>query len=105
MKINSVVYFDRYIVLTECSKSCELSICVISLVQVWGQLDMHMNERRGTDGVYVKINESQLTMKYTLKHMEKDIKRGSVQSILKILFGIFYLYIILCILSKIKIYL
>lgn len=82
MKINSAVYFNRYIVLIECAKSCELSICVVSLVQVWGQLDMQMNERRGGDGIHVKINESQLTMKYTLKHMEKDIKRGSVQSIL-----------------------
>lgn len=57
MKINSVVCFDSYIVLTECSKSWELSICVISLLQVWGKGNTH---RRGTDGVQVKIHESQI---------------------------------------------
>lgn len=57
MKINSVVYFDRYIVLTVCSKSCGLSICAISLVQIWRQLDMYMNEGRGAGGVHVKIHE------------------------------------------------
>lgn len=60
MKINSVVCFDRYRVLTECSKSWELSICAISLLQVWGQGDMHMNEEGGVDGVQVKIHESQI---------------------------------------------
>lgn len=57
MKINSVVCFDSYIVLTECSKSWELSICAISLLQVWGKGNTH---RRGTDGVQVKIHESQI---------------------------------------------
>lgn len=60
MKINNVVCFDSYIVLTECSKSWELSICAISLLQVWGKGDTHMNEGRGTDGVQVKIHESQI---------------------------------------------
>lgn len=89
MEINSVVYFDMCVVLIECSKSCELLICVIYLVQVWEKLGLHMDEGSGADGVHVKIHDSQINHEInTPWNIWKETLKEAVAKIFqRILFG------------------